>query len=309
MADFTRIAFKTIDGITLRGNFFPAQVEAAPVVVMTQGLTLLKEHFIDDTARRFQAAGIAVLVYDHRGYGSSDGAPRHETNPLQQAEDYHDAVTAALAQPGIDPNRVAMWGIGHSGGAVMMAAGDDPRVKAVILNMPFYSGSQDAKGFPPGILEKAWRDRREQTDSPEPTVTYVNPWPTSLANAIGKERERTFLTSEHAWNFFNGSKARSDAAGTPWENKLTLQSFYHLARVEPRDHISKIAPRAMLYLAAAEDPLTGPVEAHREVFARAGANAEFEVITPDHLATYFGDAFERSIAIQLEFLERTLVGA
>jgi hypothetical protein len=33
---------------------------------------------------------------------------------------------------GVDPSRGAMWGIGHAGGAVMTAAGDDPRVKAVI---------------------------------------------------------------------------------------------------------------------------------------------------------------------------------
>jgi hypothetical protein len=32
---------------------------------------------------------------------------------------------------GVDPSRVAMGGIGHADGAVMIAAGGDPRVKAV----------------------------------------------------------------------------------------------------------------------------------------------------------------------------------
>ena len=79
-----RIEFDTIDGVKLRGDFFAARGAKSPVIVMTQGLTLLKEHYIDDSARRFQAAGISALVYDHRSYGSSDGLPRHETNPLQQ---------------------------------------------------------------------------------------------------------------------------------------------------------------------------------------------------------------------------------
>src|ERR1700744_2047173 len=87
MTDFNRIEFKTFAGIALRGNFFKAKGDRTPVIVMTQGLTLLKEHYIDDTARRFQAAGISALVYDHRGFGSSEGLPRHEVNPLQQAED------------------------------------------------------------------------------------------------------------------------------------------------------------------------------------------------------------------------------
>src|ERR1700759_1096663 len=99
MKDFNRIEFKTFDGVTLRGDFFQAQGERTPVIVMTQGLTLLKEHYIEDTARRFQASGISALVYDHRSFGSSDGFPRHEVNPHQQAEDYHDAVTAAMSQP------------------------------------------------------------------------------------------------------------------------------------------------------------------------------------------------------------------
>jgi uncharacterized protein len=308
MSDSKRIEFKAVDGITLRGDFFKAEGARAPVIVMTQGLTLLKEHHIDDSARRFRAAGISALVYDHRSYGSSDGMPRHETNPLQQAEDYHDAVSAAMRLPGVDPDKTAIWGIGHSGGAAMIAAGDDPRVKAIILNMPFYSGAQDAKGFPPGILEKAWRDRETQTAASAPQTTYVQPWPTSMKNAVGEEGERTFLTSEHAFNFFNESKKRSDAAGTPWENKMTLQSFYYIAKAEPRDFISRIAPRPLLYLAAQEDPLTGPLEDHKEVFGRATApKAQFKVLTPHHLATYFEDAFERAIAVQIDFLQRTFL--
>ncbi|WP_271623433.1 hypothetical protein [Bradyrhizobium sp. CCBAU 11430] len=43
------------------------------------------------------------------------------------------------------------------------------------------------------------------------------------------------------------------------------------------------------------------------MFAKAGANAEFDVLTPHHLATYFGDAFERAIDTQLQFLKRTLL--
>jgi alpha-beta hydrolase superfamily lysophospholipase len=41
---------------------------------MAQGLSLLKEHYIKETARRFQEAGISALVYDHGGYGSSGAA-------------------------------------------------------------------------------------------------------------------------------------------------------------------------------------------------------------------------------------------
>jgi dienelactone hydrolase len=80
-----RVTFKTVDGVALKGDFFRAGSSSSPGVVMAQGLSLLKEHYIEDTARRFQEAGISALVYDHRGYGSSGGHPRHQTDPLQQA--------------------------------------------------------------------------------------------------------------------------------------------------------------------------------------------------------------------------------
>jgi alpha-beta hydrolase superfamily lysophospholipase len=126
MVDHVRVEFTTIDGVTLRGDFFQAEGGRTPCIVMTQGLSLLKDHYIQDHARKFVEAGISTLVYDHRGYGSSDGEPRHETKPIQQAEDYHDAVTAAMTLPHVDPTRLAIWGIGHSGGAATIAAASEP---------------------------------------------------------------------------------------------------------------------------------------------------------------------------------------
>jgi len=70
-----RVTFKTVDGVALKGDFFRAGSSSSPGVVMPQGLSLPKEHYIEDTARRFQDAGISALVYDHRGYGSSGGHP------------------------------------------------------------------------------------------------------------------------------------------------------------------------------------------------------------------------------------------
>lgn len=120
---------------------------------------------MDNFARRFQSAGVSALVYDHRGWGSSEGTPKYETNPLQKAEDYHDAITFTTSlQLSNTAPRLAIWGIGHSGGASMIA-GNDPRIAAVILVMPFTSGAADENAFPQGILEQAWSNREEITKS------------------------------------------------------------------------------------------------------------------------------------------------
>lgn len=76
-------------------------------------------------------------MYDHRGYGESEGSPRNETNIMQQVEDNHDAVSFAQSlAPTIDPKKIAIWGIGHGGGMSIIAAALDPRIAAALIIMP-----------------------------------------------------------------------------------------------------------------------------------------------------------------------------
>jgi hypothetical protein len=117
--------------------------------------------------------------------------------------------------------------------------------------------------------------------------------------------QRTFFAGEAAWEFISGAVERSGAAGTPWEDKITLQTFYYLARTTPGDFIARVRQPA-LHLAAAVDPLSGSLELQREVRGRAGKDAEFAGLEPGHISTYFGKPFEESIATQLDFLDRKL---
>ncbi|KAL7931454.1 Alpha/Beta hydrolase protein [Trichoderma chlorosporum] len=307
MANSRRVEFRTVDGVTLRGDLYMPNTAAkeVPIVVMTQGLTLLKEHYLPSFAERFTVAGYAVLIYDHRGWGSSEGQPRNAVNPMQQAEDYHDAVIFARTVPGVDRNRIAMWGIGHSGGAAMISAGNDDYIKAVVLVMPLPSGARDAAGFPLELIEQGRAERLARTQDPSLGETYVQVWDNSSEQASG-ERGQIILHSPPAYDFISGGKQRSDAAGTPWENKITLRSLYDIGRVEPRDYIRRISPRPLLYLAAVEDPLTAPYEEHKRVFEQAGEPKQFVTLNNHHVATYFGTSFEENITAQIEFLNKNL---
>ena len=97
---FRRVEFQTQDKTTLRGNLYTSpKIANGPLVIMTQGYALLKEHYLENWYNSFLDAGIHVLTYDHRSFGHSDGLPRAHVDPVQQAEDYVDAVTFALALP------------------------------------------------------------------------------------------------------------------------------------------------------------------------------------------------------------------
>ena len=75
-------------------------------------LSFLKEH-LGDLPDLFREAGYAVLAYDHRNFGSSDGLPRQEANLIQQSDDLFDVITYVSTLAPIDPNKIITWGPGH----------------------------------------------------------------------------------------------------------------------------------------------------------------------------------------------------
>ena len=65
------------EGAVLHAWFYPAsgKVQPAPCVIMAHGWTATKKMHLDKFAEVFAQAGLAVLVFDHRGWGESGTAP------------------------------------------------------------------------------------------------------------------------------------------------------------------------------------------------------------------------------------------
>jgi len=64
-------------------------------------------------ARMFASHGIAAYTYDKRGTGLSTGDWRRALNPSDEVGDAVAAVAAVRRQPGVDPSRVGVWGVGQ----------------------------------------------------------------------------------------------------------------------------------------------------------------------------------------------------
>src|SRR5215470_17444455 len=99
---------------------------------MAHGWAGVKEMYLDIYAWRFAASGYAVLVFDHRNFGESQGVPRQEINPYQQIQCYRDAITYLQSQQSVDPHRIGLWGTSYSGGHVLVLGAIDPRVKCIV---------------------------------------------------------------------------------------------------------------------------------------------------------------------------------
>ena len=109
-------------GTRCEGWWLPATDDALttergrPCVVMGHGFGATRDAGLLPFAERFAAAGVDVLVFDYRGFGTSEGTPRQDVDHRRHREDYHAAIAAARAHDGVDPDRIVLWGSSYSGG-------------------------------------------------------------------------------------------------------------------------------------------------------------------------------------------------
>jgi dienelactone hydrolase len=219
----TDIEFKTSDRVTLRGWFYtPLQPSSTkrPCVIISHGLSCIKEMGLDEVASRYiDELQLNVLVYDHRGFGTSDTsphAPRQEVNTYQQASDLRDAITYAQLREEVDKDKIALWGYSLAAALSVYVAAIDKRVKAVIAVGPSLNGSEIVKRLAPPHALNAMQalfeaDRIARAQGQEPIrVPIISNDPAVPGT----------LPSPESYQFFSQWENKE---GSTWKNELTVR--------------------------------------------------------------------------------------
>ena len=128
-----KVTFATDDGLTLNGWFVPAERPGADTVIVFNG-NAGNRAYRSDLAAWMATAGMAVLLFDYRGYAENPGSPSEEGLAL----DARAARRYVLSRPDVDARRLVYFGESlGSGVAVRLAVEHPPR--ALILRSPFTS--------------------------------------------------------------------------------------------------------------------------------------------------------------------------
>ncbi|KJZ80487.1 hypothetical protein HIM_00337 [Hirsutella minnesotensis 3608] len=301
-----RVEFPTHDGLLLRGDFYPAAGSATttktPSVIMTQGLALLKEHYLCNWAERFTQAGFSVLAYDHRNFGHSQGVPRNEVDLALQADDYSDAVSYMMTLESVDPGKIFLWGIGHSGGCAATAAARDRRIAGVILVMPSQSGRYDWDNWPAHLRTRHATARAQGRAEAVKQADFWRFWPVSDLDRNG--HGESMLSDDVAYHWAEGVFRLTAEGKNTFDNKVMISSLHSIYNARPGAFFREISPTPVLLLAATDDPVASAFEDQLGIFEQMGQPKEFAKLTGHHLANYFGEQFEIGVRAMIEWLKK-----
>lgn len=179
---------------------------------------------------------------------------------------------------------------------VETAAGD-PRIAAVISQVPFADGRQMAGGSTKrslaGLVAAALRDEANARLGREPHYIPV----------LGKPGETAALTQPGQ---ADAMKALIPEGETNWENRYTPRVALRLRSYRPFQKAPQL--RCPLLVCVSEhDTITLPGPALEG--ARAAPRGESVTYDCGHFDLYAGEFFERTVSDQLAFLRRALVDA
>ena len=102
-----------------------------PAIIYSGPFNQVKEQTGAVYGQKLAESGYAVLVFDHAGYGDSEGVIRNDENAFVKIENIRDAISFVGTLPFIDRERLFGLGICASGAYMAMVATTDKRLKAV----------------------------------------------------------------------------------------------------------------------------------------------------------------------------------
>jgi dipeptidyl aminopeptidase/acylaminoacyl peptidase len=256
-----------------------------PVIIQAPGwLGLADAKTYEPWHRAFTDAGYALLVFDYRGYGQSEGE-RGWILPDRMVGDIENAVTFVGTRDDLDSHRIGAYGIGGIGGGnVIIAAATDERIRCVAVQSVVADGRDWLRRM---------RREYEWVEYVERVAHDARSWVSTGDSELVNPRTDIMVATPERQAYTN--KRDVD---TRMEPRFYLQSAAALMRYRPLDHVARLSPRALLLTSVADDSVT-PEDHALRLYDAAGP--------PKRLIRQTGTTHYRSYTDNYEVLARELV--
>lgn len=287
-----RVVF-TSGGDDCVGYLFQPATSGAPVpcVVLGHGFTGTQDRLLG-SAERFAAEGMAALTFDYRNFGESGGDPRQLIRIEDQLEDFRNAIAFARRQPGIDPERIGLWGSSLGGGHVIILAAEDDRIAAVVAQVPFNGVPKQVEGRSPGTTLKVLAAMARDT---------IRGWlgrSPAYIKAVGEQGEVAVMASAEAQKTIDAMDSEK------WENRVAPRVLWEMMRYKPGKVAARITAPVLVCIAEFDKETL----AETQVALAAGPQATLKRYPIEHFDIYRPDVRERVISDQAAFFAKALLG-
>ena len=305
MANKTTITFQS-EGVACEGDLYlPPAFDASkpyPALVIGHGFTVARTSLVEE-GRLFAEAGYVTLAIDYRHFGGSGGEPRGRLWPLQETEDFKSAIDWLETQPGVDPERIGIWGTSFGGGIVTHVAAYDLRVKACVAQAPILDGNLWLRSLNRETdylkvrryLLDARRKRFREGGDPAKALAEASPDgfepmpadPVMIADVMG-------------WLETTGEYLMHSAPS------ITIESFERVIEFDAVGAAAKIAPRAYCIVQLTGYDVYHPNQPIQQAYAGAGEPKRMASIPIDQLDCYKPDGRARTIGAAVDFFDTHL---
>ncbi|WP_158511779.1 alpha/beta hydrolase [Sphingobium sp. TKS] len=301
-----RVTFRSGGDACVGDLFHPAETAPdgrRPAIILGNGYGGLRGPVLP-VAELFARAGYRALAIDYRYFGDSGGLPRGQLFPLDQVEDFRNAISCLQQREDVDPNAIALWGTSFAGGVVLYTAAVDQRVKAVIAQVPVVDGFRWLRGMRDpaqwrDLLEAVAADRalRHAGGISRSVAKFASCRSGFLCGLAADDQLASFMEA--------GARARR-AAGEETADRISLESIEKILEFSAERFIDRIAPRALLIAAN-----LGPDSVHPygDIMRAYGAALEPKTLLPlpmSQLDVYTSPGLETATAAQIDWLSKTL---
>jgi cephalosporin-C deacetylase-like acetyl esterase len=256
----------------------PTGTAPSPAITMAHGFAGLKYRALHDYASYFCSLGFVVLVHDHRGFGLSGGAVKGDIDPWQQVSDWRRVISYLECLPGVDSDRIGLWGTSYAGGHGIVLGATDRRLKAVVVQVPTISGSEQSlrrvKPEDRPALEALYNDDERMQLRGEPPARRAV---VSLDPDVPAAYRSAELIAYH------DSFPLPD--GVPGSKTITLRSSRRASMYDPGQFVSRVSPTPLLMVVASGDQVT-PADLALAAYEQALEPKRLVVVADGHFHSY-----------------------
>jgi alpha-beta hydrolase superfamily lysophospholipase len=273
--------------------YLPESEDKSSLVVMAHGFGAERTFRLPTYAAHFARNGMAVLLFDYRTFGDSEGTPRNLVDPDHHVADWKAAIAHARTIPTINRDRIALWGTSYSGGHCIVCAAQDDAISAMIAQVPFLDPYSSIAHV--GMAHLLWATPHGILDVVKARLG-LEPHYVKLVDRPG--RFAAMNTPESLPGMLSIVPNEAD-----WQNRVCARILFKFPIYRPLRFASRVKCPALLMLAE-NDSLVTPASIRSA--AKRMTNAQVIAYPFGHFDIYHGEAFNDAIAKQTGFLTQHL---